>query len=145
MNNNVLTTTGAAQLCNVSRFTIRNWVENGKLKSNLTAGGHRRILKEDLEKFMPESDGTHKQIISDESVAPSHEKFTPSWEYIAKDLDKAALNLMIQLKTCSTDQLLDLQARIKALEQCKRLTGKVITNLTKVKEIMNETSHQQLF
>jgi len=142
MKNEVLTTTGAAQLCHVSRFTIRNWVESGKLKSSLTAGGHRRILINDLEKFMPEGDRTKKMVLSESDTTVKKGDLNPSWEYIANDLDKATLNLMSKLKTCNTDQLADLQAKINALEKCKHLTGKVINNLTKVKEIMNSASYK---
>jgi excisionase family DNA binding protein len=52
MRKKYLTTTEAAQLCKVTRFTVRNWVNNGRLKSSRTLGGHRRILREDLMKFM---------------------------------------------------------------------------------------------
>lgn len=47
-----LTTTEASKVCHVTRFTIRNWVNNGRLKSYKTAGGHRRIYSEDLVKFV---------------------------------------------------------------------------------------------
>ena len=50
-----LTTTQAVKFCNVTRFTIINWVKSGKLKSDETAGGHRRILKEDLIKFIEDN------------------------------------------------------------------------------------------
>lgn len=52
MTQQYLTTTQAAKICNVTRFTIANWVKRGKLKSNKTAGGHRRILKDDLMRFI---------------------------------------------------------------------------------------------
>lgn len=53
--NEYLTTTQAAKFCNVTRFTVRNWVIEGKLKSVKTAGGHRRIPKIELIKFMQEN------------------------------------------------------------------------------------------
>lgn len=49
-----LTTTRAAQLCHVSRFTMRNWANRDMVKSVKTAGGHRRILLDDLSQFMEE-------------------------------------------------------------------------------------------
>ena len=52
MKNKYLTTTQAAQLCHVTRFTIRNWINEGKLKSQKTAGGHRRVLREDFISFI---------------------------------------------------------------------------------------------
>lgn len=47
-----LTTTRAAKICCVTRFTIANWEKTGKLKSSKTAGGHRRILEKDLMNFI---------------------------------------------------------------------------------------------
>jgi excisionase family DNA binding protein len=38
-----LTTTQAAKLCSVSRFSVLNWVKLGKLKAIATPGGHQRI------------------------------------------------------------------------------------------------------
>jgi len=38
-----LTTTELAKLCGVSRFTIINWVNRGKIRTMKTVGGHRRI------------------------------------------------------------------------------------------------------
>lgn len=48
----VLTTFQAADYCQVSPFTIRNWVESGVLPGYKTPGGHRRILKRDLDEFL---------------------------------------------------------------------------------------------
>lgn len=42
----------ASKYCNVSSKTIINWVEAGHIKAYKTVGGHRRIQKSDLEKFM---------------------------------------------------------------------------------------------
>ena len=38
-----LTTTELAKLCGVSRFTIINWINRGKMRTMKTAGGHFRI------------------------------------------------------------------------------------------------------
>lgn len=48
----VLTTFQAADYCHVSPFTIRNWVEAGVLPAYRTPGGHRRIVKQDLDEFL---------------------------------------------------------------------------------------------
>ncbi|MBF0252836.1 MAG: excisionase family DNA-binding protein [Candidatus Omnitrophica bacterium] len=50
-----LTTSQAAKFCNVTRFTIRNWAIEGKLKFKQTGGGHRRILKDDLVRFIDDN------------------------------------------------------------------------------------------
>jgi excisionase family DNA binding protein len=52
----ILTISQASQLCGVSMRTIINWVEAGHIKSYKTVGGHRRIQKEDLYKFMSDHD-----------------------------------------------------------------------------------------
>jgi excisionase family DNA binding protein len=48
----VFTTFQAADYCQVSPFTIRNWVESGVLPGYKTPGGHRRILKRNLDEFL---------------------------------------------------------------------------------------------
>ncbi len=48
----VLTISEASKLCGVSLKTITNWIEQGHIKAHKTVGGHRRILREDLYKFM---------------------------------------------------------------------------------------------
>jgi excisionase family DNA binding protein len=50
--NKVLTTFQAAAYCQVSPFTIRNWIESGVLPAYKTPGGHRRVLKQDLVEFL---------------------------------------------------------------------------------------------
>lgn len=55
MKNQYLSTSQAAKLCNVTRHTIINWVNNGRVKSIKTAGGHRRIPREDFFKFITDN------------------------------------------------------------------------------------------
>jgi len=50
----VLTVSDASKLCGVSLKTITNWIEQGHIKAHKTVGGHRRILREDLYRFMKE-------------------------------------------------------------------------------------------
>lgn len=49
-----VTTSEAAELCHVTRFTIRNWILGKKLKASSTGGRHHRILRSDLLEFMRE-------------------------------------------------------------------------------------------
>jgi excisionase family DNA binding protein len=51
----VFTTFEAAKLCHVSPLSIINWVNAGRLPAFRTPGGHRRIRREDLVKFMRDS------------------------------------------------------------------------------------------
>ena len=48
----VFTTFEAAKLCHVSPLSIINWVNAGRLPAFRTPGGHRRIRREDLGRFM---------------------------------------------------------------------------------------------
>lgn len=41
----------AAKVCSVSRGTVWRWVKTGKLRAAVTAGGHHRILRDDLLEF----------------------------------------------------------------------------------------------
>jgi excisionase family DNA binding protein len=47
-----LTTFEISELCEVNPTTVQNWVKEGKLKAYATPGGHRRIRREDLVRFM---------------------------------------------------------------------------------------------
>ncbi len=51
----VFTTFEAAKLCHVSPLSIINWVNAGRLPAFRTPGGHRRIRREDLSRFMREN------------------------------------------------------------------------------------------
>jgi excisionase family DNA binding protein len=51
----VFTTFETAKLCHVSPLSIINWVNAGKLPAFRTPGGHRRIRREDLIRFMREN------------------------------------------------------------------------------------------
>ena len=60
-----LTTSDASEICGVTRFTILNWINSRNLKSFKTAGGHKRILREDLMKFLNrnKTEDSSKQIL----------------------------------------------------------------------------------
>ena len=51
----VFTTFEAAKLCHVSPLSIINWVNAGRLSAFRTPGGHRRIRREDLIRFMQDN------------------------------------------------------------------------------------------
>jgi len=51
----VYTTFETAKLCHVSPLSIINWVNAGRLPAFRTPGGHRRIRREDLVRFMREN------------------------------------------------------------------------------------------
>ena len=49
-----LTPTEVAQLLMVSPITVRQWAQKGMLQARTTAGGHRRFLRGDVERFARE-------------------------------------------------------------------------------------------
>lgn len=51
-----LTPNEAAGLLMVAPATLRVWADKGLLKAQTTAGGHRRFLREDVERFRHERD-----------------------------------------------------------------------------------------
>lgn len=51
---NYLTPTQVAGLLMVSPITVRQWAQKGLLDARTTAGGHRRFLREDVERFAQE-------------------------------------------------------------------------------------------
>jgi excisionase family DNA binding protein len=51
----VFTTFETAKLCHVSPLSIINWVNAGRLPAFRTPGGHRRIRREDLIRFMKDN------------------------------------------------------------------------------------------
>jgi excisionase family DNA binding protein len=48
----ILTVFKASKFCNVSPKTIINWIDSGHIEAYKTVGGHRRIKRSDLERFM---------------------------------------------------------------------------------------------
>ncbi len=51
----IFTTFETAKICRVSPLSIINWVNAGRLPAFRTPGGHRRIRREDLVRFMRDS------------------------------------------------------------------------------------------
>ena len=42
----------AAKTCGVSRTTLWNWVKSGRINAFITPGGHHRILREEMDRFL---------------------------------------------------------------------------------------------
>lgn len=66
----VFTTFEAAKLCHVSPLSIINWVNAGRLPAFRTPGGHRRIRREDLIRFMRENGIPLSEELRDGSGRP---------------------------------------------------------------------------
>jgi excisionase family DNA binding protein len=99
MSKSVFTTFETAKLCHVSPLSIINWVNAGRLPAFRTPGGHRRIRREDLIRFMKDNgiplpedlqDGSGKQrvlVVDDEEsirelLAEHLKDRTPSYEVL---------------------------------------------------------------
>lgn len=74
-----LTPTEAAALLMVAPVTLRAWAAKGLLRAQATAGGHRRFLRRDLERFahdrglrlsdrMPESSDLRVLVVDDDRL-----------------------------------------------------------------------------
>ena len=141
--NDVLTTFQAAAYCKVSPFTIRNWVESGKLAAYKTPGGHRRIRKEDLDEFlakygMPagDLDTDRKKVL----VVDDEEQVAKLMSRIVKDVDGEAEVAMAldgfeagTLVTTFKPQIVILDLRMPGLdgfEVCKRIKENSDTSAT---------------
>lgn len=66
----VFTTFETAKLCHVSPLSIINWVNAGRLPAFRTPGGHRRIRREDLIRFMRDNGIPMPEELRDGSGKP---------------------------------------------------------------------------
>ncbi len=69
----LLTTSNAAKICGVTRFTIRNWILENRLKAFKTGGHHHRVLRSDLLRFMEKA-----------GIRPAAPVFCWEYEQLAK-------------------------------------------------------------
>lgn len=60
-----LTTSEAGNICGVTRTTITRWIDEGLLNAFITPSGHRKIRREDLDRFL-----ATKNIIPPEATNP---------------------------------------------------------------------------
>jgi len=83
-----LTTTELARFCGVSRFTIINWTNRGKIKAIRTAGGHYRIPVSEAVSFL---DVFHK-----DKNGVAFGSLGRCWKYLQKtNCDKECRNCLI--------------------------------------------------
>jgi MerR family transcriptional regulator, light-induced transcriptional regulator len=66
MTSDLLTTTEAARLAGVGASSVKRWADQNLIRYVKTAGGHRRILREDFERFLREQGGTLGRSMSPE-------------------------------------------------------------------------------
>lgn len=72
-----LTTGEAAEFCSVTRDTIFKWIRAGHLPAHRTAGGHHRIDRGDLERFVTGSE----KLDADPQPQEGVPQFRYCWQY----------------------------------------------------------------
>ena len=83
-----LTTTELAKLCGVSRFTIINWVNRGKIRTMKTVGGHCRIPVSEAISFY--------EVFQKDKSGVTSESLCYCWEYPQKNnCDKECKNCLL--------------------------------------------------
>jgi len=93
---NYLTTTGLAKLCGVSRFTIRNWIKQGKIKAVRTIGKQYRIP---VSKAMSFLETMHPEISHKAKKGLAPGALGHCWEYPQKtNCDNKCRNCLIHGK-----------------------------------------------
>jgi excisionase family DNA binding protein len=70
MSKKYYTTYQISKICSVYISTVIDWIEAGKLQAHRTPGGHRRVLKEDLVKFLTK----YNMPIPEELQAVQHKR-----------------------------------------------------------------------
>ena len=73
------TTHDIALMLNVTRVTVRNWIIKGRLAATATPGGHRRISRQELVRFM-EANNYDPEIIREYELT-RRKRFVYCWEY----------------------------------------------------------------
>ncbi|MBW2091859.1 MAG: helix-turn-helix domain-containing protein [Deltaproteobacteria bacterium] len=73
------TTHDIALMLNVTRVTVRNWIIKGRLSATTTPGGHRRISRQELIRFM-EANNYDPEIIREYELT-RRKRFVYCWEY----------------------------------------------------------------
>jgi len=82
----ILTVSQASKYCKVSSKTIINWIDAGYIKAYKTVGGHRRIKKDDLDKFLKEKG----------MPLPEEEKAEEKKKILVVDDDKIIVETIVQ-------------------------------------------------
>ena len=82
----IYTVSQASKYCKVATKTIINWVEAGHINAYKTVGGHRRIKKEDLDRFLDE----HQMQAFDQSSEDARKKI------LVVDDDKIIVETIVQ-------------------------------------------------
>lgn len=82
----VFTVSQASKYCKVTPETISEWIEAGHISADETVGGHRRIKKDDLDRFLREREMTPADL----SVVEERNKI------LVVDDDKIVVETIVQ-------------------------------------------------
>ena len=96
----VFSTHSAAKFCRVTPMTIIRWIDEGRIKAYKTPGGHRRIMRADLEDFCRRNEipmqweervttGTRRVLIIDDDPSVVHAILDALFDDEAKDTEAA--------------------------------------------------------
>ena len=82
----IFTVSQASKYCKVAPKTIINWIEAGHINAYKTVGGHRRIKKEDLDRFLEK----HQMPAFDQTPEDTRKKI------LVVDDDKIIVETIVQ-------------------------------------------------
>ncbi len=84
-----LTTGQAAELCSVTPDTVLKWIRSGRLAAARTAGGHHRIERSALERFVAEpqvsNEPTSHAPALRTDLIPGERRFQFCWEFKSRE------------------------------------------------------------
>lgn len=142
----ILSTFDAARYCQVHPGTIKNWIKKDNLKAFKTPGGHRRIYKCDLDKFLKEknipihreSSDQRKKILIIDSKYNRRERISRTLQHRADYFEVAAASNCFQageLLVLFKPDLVILEetlAGINAVEICRHIRSSLYLKNTKI-------------
>jgi excisionase family DNA binding protein len=140
-----LTPTEVAKLLRVSPVTVRHWALKGWLKAETTAGGHRRFLRHEIERFARErgmslqleDDGTIRILIVDDDESFSSflvEALGTASETVETDVARDGFDAGRKVHTFKPHiVLLDLvMPGLDGFEVCRRLKNDPTTRAVRI-------------
>ena len=140
-----LTTNEVAEMLMVSPATIRNWVHNGWLQGESTAGGHRRFQRRQVESFargrkiaiQPSDSGSLRILVVDDD--------TQFARFMVELVQESTASVDVRVATNGFEAgtlirefephvvLLDLlMPRLNGLDVCRRLKSDPVTRTVRV-------------
>jgi excisionase family DNA binding protein len=148
------TTFEISQICEVNPTTVQNWVKDNKLKAFVTPGGHRRIKREDLYRFLvqfkmpvpPEFEALRPlvMIVDDETVI--REMLVELIKSTDCDLEVSCaengIDALLKIGERAPDLLiLDIRMPgMNGVEVCRRLKSSERNRAIKIAAISGDTS-----